>query len=185
MASQKSTKALIADRYASALYELSFEDKCIDAVLSDLLVIQKYIKQSNDFNLLIKSPLIASNKKFDIIQKILSDHSPSNLTSKFIKIIARNKRINFLSEIILKYISIIAQKRGEVIADITSAEELSSPQKNNIKNQLQSILGDKLSLNFKIDNKIIGGLIVKVGSKMIDTSLGSKINKLTIAMKEV
>ena len=94
-----------------------------------------------------------------------------------------NKRIKFLPAIIARYDSINAEKRGDIIADILSAEELTDQQKNGIKDQLRSILGEKLSLNYKIDHKIIGGLIVKVGSKMIDSSLNSKINKLTIAMK--
>ena len=98
--------------------------------------------------------------------------------------LAHNKRINILSEIIGKYNLINAKKRGNIMADITSAEELSKEQKSEVKNQLRKILGEKLSLNFEIDSKIIGGLIVKVGSKMIDSSLNSKINNLKIAMKE-
>ena len=81
-------------------------------------------------------------------------------------------------------ININAQKRGDVLADIISAEELSNEQKNDIENQLKSILGNKISLNYKVNKKIIGGLIVKVGSKMIDSSLASKINKIKIAIKE-
>ena len=183
MVSQQSSRELIADRYASALYELSSDAKCIDEVSKDLLMLQEYIKQNDDFNLLIKSPLIASNEKLSILQKILSDHTANILTSKFIQVISHNKRINFLPVIFSRYNAINAEKRGDVIADITSAEELSNQQRNEIKDQLRSILGEKLSLNFKINNKIIGGLIVKVGSKMIDSSLNSKINKLTIAMK--
>ena len=183
MVSQQSSRELIADRYASALYELSSDAKCIDEVSKDLLMLQEYIKQNDDFNLLIKSPLIASNEKLSILQKILSDHTANILTSKFIQVISHNKRINFLPVIISRYNAINAEKRGDVIVDITSAEELSNQQRNEIKDQLRSILGEKLLLNFKINNKIIGGLIVKVGSKMIDSSLNSKINKLTIAMK--
>ena len=183
MASQNFSSELIAVRYASALYELASESKCVDEVLDDLLTIKKYINQSNDFNLLISNPIIASSEKLKIIQKILSYNTINTLTSRFIQVISSNKRINFLSEIIAKYNSINNKKRGNVIADITSAEELSEEQKKGIKDQLSSILGEKLSLNFKIDNKIIGGLIVKVGSIMIDSSLNSKINKLEIAMK--
>ena len=184
MVSRHFSRELIADRYASALYELPSDAKCIDEVSKDLLTLQKYNKQSDDFNLLIKSPLIVSNEKLNILQKILSDHTANILTSKFIQVISNNKRINFLSVIISRYNAINAEKRGDVIADITSAEELSNQQKNGIRDKLRSILGEKLLLNFKIDNKIIGGLIVKVGSIMIDSSLNSKINKLTIAMKE-
>ena len=183
MASQHSSNELIADRYASALYELSSEVKCVDKVLEDLLTLQEYIKQNKDFNLLIKSPLIASSEKLKILQKILSNHTANDLTYKFIQVIAHNKRINFLPVIISRYNVINSERRGDVIVHITSAEKMNDQQKNGIKDQLRSILGEKLSLNFKIDNKIIGGLIVKVGSKMIDSSLNSKINKLTIAMK--
>ena len=184
MASQQSSRELIADRYASALYELSSETKCTDEVLNDLLKIKNYINQSSDFKLLIKSPLISAGEKMNILKKILSNHSSNALTSNFIKVITYNKRINFLPIIIDRYNSINTEKRGDVIADITSAEILTDQQKKGIKSQLGSMLGEKLSLNFKIDNKIIGGLIVKVGSKMIDSSLNSKINKLKIAMKE-
>ena len=185
MVSQQSSRELIADRYASALYELSAETKCVDEVLKDLLMIQYYIKHNNDLKLLIKSPLISSNEKMNIVKKILSDHSPNILTSNFIKVISHNKRINFLPIIISRYNTINSEKRGDVIADITSAEVLTDQQKKEIKDQLRSILGEKLSLSFNINKKIIGGLIVKVGSKMIDSSLDSKINKLTIAMKGV
>jgi len=185
VASQQSSRELIADRYASALYELSSEVKCTDEVLNDLLKIKNYINQSSDFKLLIKSPLISADDKMNILKKILSKHSSNSLTSNFIKVITYNKRINFLPIIIDRYNSINTEKRGDVIADITSAEILTDQQKKGIKSQLGSMLGEKLSLNFKIDNKIIGGLIVKVGSKMIDSSLNSKINKLKIAMQEV
>ncbi len=185
MATKKSSTNLIADRYASALYELSTESKCIDEVLNDLLTIQEYIKQNKDFKLLIKSPHVTSNEKMNIIQKILFKHAANNLTSKFIKVISHNKRINFLSAIISRYNAINSEKRGDVVAEITSAEILTDQQKNGIKEELKSMLGEKLSLDFNIDNKIIGGLIVKIGSKMIDNSLNSKINKLTIAMKGV
>ena len=183
MVSQQSSRELIADRYASALYDLSSEAKCVDEVLNDLLIIQDYIEQNNDFKLLIKSPLISSSEKMSIIQKILSNHSANFLTFNFIKVISNNKRINSLSLIISRYNIINSEKRGDVLADITSAEALTDQQKNEIKDQLKSLLGEKVSLNFNIDNKIIGGFIVKIGSKMIDTSLNSKINKLTTVMR--
>ena len=185
MGSKQSSRELIANRYAFALYELSSEDQCTDEVLNDLLKIKNYINQSSDFKLLIKSPLISVGEKMNIFKKILSNHSSNALTSNFIKVITYNKRINFLPIIIDRYNSINTEKRGDVMAEITSAEILTDQQKKGINNQLRSMLGEKLSLNFKIDNKIIGGLIVKVGSKMIDSSLNSKINKLKIAMQEV
>ena len=90
MASRQSSSDFIANRYAAALYELSSEAKCVDEVLNDLLTLQVYINQNKDFKLLIKSPLISSKEKMNIIQKILSNHSANNLTSKFIKVINNN-----------------------------------------------------------------------------------------------
>ena len=82
-----------------------------------------------------------------------------------------------------QFININSQKRGDILAEVISADQLNEEQKNTLKEQIKIILGDKLSLNFNVDKKIIGGLVVKVGSKMIDTSLANKINKLKIAMK--
>ena len=183
MASQQSTGNLIADRYAHALYELSSEKKCVDDVLSDLQILKKYINQNKDFKLLIRSPLIASSAKLLIVEKLLSAHSTNILTITFLKVISNNKRFASLPFIISRFVSINFEKRGEVLADITSADELSDKEKNRIKDKLRSILGEKLSLNYKVDNKILGGLIVKIGSKMIDSSLASKINKLKVAIE--
>ena len=183
MASKQTSKNLISNRYASALYELSSDGKFVDQVLEDLLVLQNYINKNKEFKLLIISPLISSSDKLNVINTILSNHSASDLTIKFMKVLSHNKRINFLSSIIERYQSINSEKRGDILADITSADELTDKQKNVIKDQLKSIIGEKLSLNFYIDQSIIGGLVVKIGSKMIDTSINSKINKLKISMK--
>ena len=133
--------------------------------------------------MVVKSPLITSIDKLNIFESLLKKINANELTSTFIKVIEKNKRFSNLASIITQFMNINSQKRGDVLADITSADELNDDQKNNITNQLKSILGDKLSLSFDVDKNIMGGLIVKVGSKMIDTSLANKINKLKIAMK--
>ena len=183
MASQLSSGDLISDRYAFALYDLASEKKLVDTVLDDLLFIQSMIKNNKDLKLVIKSPLIKSNDKLVILQNILKSKKPNELSSTFLKVLSKNKRFQKTLDIISQFKNINAQKRGDVLADITSAEKLSNEQQDNIKEQLRTILGDKLSLNYKVDEQIIGGLIIKVGSKMIDTSLSNKINKLKIAMK--
>ena len=183
MASQLSSGDLISDRYASALYDLAAEKKLVDVVLDDLLFIQSMIKNNKDLKLVIKSPLIKSNDKLEILQNILKSKNPNELSLTFLKVLSKNKRFQKTVDIISQFKNINAQKRGDVLADITSAEKLSNEQQDNIKEQLRTILGDKLSLSYKVDEQIIGGLIIKVGSKMIDTSLSNKINKLKIAMK--
>ena len=184
MASQLSSGDLISERYASALYDLAAEKKIVDSVLKYLEFLQTCIQESADLELLVKSPLITSSDKLNIFKKILSKQKSDNLTNTFLKVVSSNKRFAKLSSIISQFMNINSQKRGNVLADVTSADELSDDQKNAIKDQLKSILGKKLFLNFYIDKKILGGLIVKIGSKMIDSSLLTKINKLKIAMRE-
>ena len=133
--------------------------------------------------MVVKSPLITSIDKLNIFESLLKKINANELTSTFIKVIEKNKRFSNLASIISQFMNINSQKRGDILADITSAGKLNDNQKTNITNQLKSILGDKLSLSFDVDKNIMGGLIVKVGSKMIDTSLANKINKLKIAMK--
>ena len=183
MVSQLASGDLISDRYASALYDLASEKKIANTVLEDLNNIKKLIDTNKELSLLIKSPLIKSNDKLEILIKLTLSSHLNELSNTFLKVVANNKRFASLNSIVSQFNKIDANKRGEVLADITSADKLSEEQRINIKDQLRNILGDKLSLNFKVDKKIIGGLIIKVGSKMIDTSLANNINKLKIAMK--
>jgi ATP synthase, F1 delta subunit len=183
VASQLASGDLISDRYASALYDLAAEKKVVDPVLNDLLNLKKILNDNKELNLVIRSPLISSPDKLNIFNSLLQKINANELTNTFLKVIEKNKRFSSLASIILQFININSHKRGDVLADITSADELNDDQKTNITNQLKNILGDKLSLSFDVDKNIMGGLIVKVGSKMIDTSLVNKINKLKIAMK--
>ena len=183
MASQLASGDLVSDRYASALYELAAEKKLVDSVLNDLSNLKNIMKDNKELSLVVKSPLISSSDKQNIFETLLKKINANELTSTFLKVIEKNKRFSNLASIITQFMNINSQKRGDVLADVTSADELNDDQKNNITNQLKSILGDKLSLSFDVDKSIMGGLIVKVGSKMIDTSLANKINKLKIAMK--
>ncbi len=183
MTSKISTGDIISNRYGSALYDLASEKKCIDGILNDFEVVEKVMKESSELRQVIRSPLVNSEEKLNILLKIFSGSNLNNLTTTFLKVLDNNKRISNLSAIILQFKKINSEKRGDIAANVTSANELSEDEKNNITNQLKNTLGQKLSLNFDVDKEIIGGLIVKVGSKMIDTSIANKINKLKIAMK--
>ena len=183
MTSQLASGDLISDRYASALYDLATEKKVVDFVLENLQKIKKEILDSKELSLLIKSPLITSNDKLEVLLKLTSSFNLNELSVTFLKVVSSNKRFSSLTSMISQFININANRRGDVMADVTSADELLEEQKIDIKDQLRNILGNKLSLNFKVDKKIIGGLIIKVGSKMIDMSLANKINKLKIAIK--
>ena len=146
MASQLSSIDLMSDRYASALYDLAVESKTVEAIINDLNFVQKIISDNKDLKLLIKSPLISSPDKLKIFVKILSKQNINALTHNFMKVVASNKRFAYLSLIISQFIRINSEKRGNVIVEITSAEELTDQQKNEIINKLKMKLGDKLSL---------------------------------------
>ena len=183
MTSKISSGDIISNRYGSALYNLASEKKCIDEILNDFEIVQKILNESSELRKVIKSPLVNSEEKLKILLKIFSSLKFNDLTITFLKVLDNNKRISNLSSIILQFKKLNSEKRGDIAADITSANELSEEEKNNISNELKNTLGQKLSLNFDVDKDIIGGLIIKVGSKMIDTSIANKINKLKIAMK--
>ena len=183
MASKMISGDLVSDRYASALYDLASDSNKVDLVLKDLLSIQSLLNENKNLNFVIKSPLISSSDKLQILEKLLKKKPVNKLTLTFLYVIEKNKRFSNLLSIVTQFININSQKRGDILAEVTSADKLNEEQKNTLKEQIKIILGDKLSLNFNVDKKIIGGLVVKVGSKMIDTSLANKINKLKIAMK--
>ena len=183
MVSQITSGDLIADRYASALYDLASEKKLVDPVLNDLSLFKNLLIENKDLNLIVKSPLVNSQDKLNILAELIKKISANQITLTFFKVLEKNKRFSNLLSIINQFININSQKRGDIIAEVISADQLNEEQKNTLKEQIKIILGDKLSLNFNVDKKIIGGLVVKVGSKMIDTSLANKINKLKIAMK--
>ncbi len=183
MTSKISSGDTISSRYGSALYNLASEKKCVDEILNDFVLVEETLNESSELRQVIRSPLINSEEKLNILLKIFDGSNFNNLTKTFLKVLDNNKRISNLSSIILQFKKINSDKRGDISADVTSANELSEDDKNNITNQLKSSLGQKLSLNFDVDKDIIGGLIVKVGSKMIDTSIANKISKLKIAMK--
>ena len=184
MTSKNSLSDTLSDRYAIALFDLASDEKCIEKIIDDCKKILTLNKENKDFNFLLKSPLISSDDKFLVLTKILTNNKSHSLLSRFIAIIKKNKRFNFLIDIIIRFNEINNEKRGNVIAHVISAEELNSSQKKNLINELNNFLGKVVTLNFKIDKSIIGGLIIKIGSKMIDASIFTKINKLKLAMKE-
>ena len=131
MTSQVVSGDLVSDRYASALYDLAAEKKLVDPVLEDLSNLKNILKDNKELNLVIKSPLVTSIDKLNIFQSLLKKINANELTSTFIKVIEKNKRFSSLALIILQFININSHKRGDVLADITSADELNVDQKNN------------------------------------------------------
>ena len=180
---ESSTLELLSNRYASALYDLSIESNCIEIIIKDLSEILSYYNKNKDFSLLLSNPLISSEKKLLVLNYILKKNNIHELIINFIGIISKNKRFVLLNNIIKRFMEINAEKRGNIMAEVTSAKDLNNIQKDIIQKELHKKLGEKLSISYNTDKSIIGGLIIKYGSKMIDSSLVNKINKLELVMK--
>jgi len=181
---ESSLTGLLSDRYASALYDLATEKNDIEKIIEDLEQILSYFNKNKSFFLLLNSPLISSEDKFKVLNYLLNKNNSHKLIINLIGVLKKNKKFSLLYNIIKRFVDINVEKRGNIIIEITSAKELSKSQKDKIQNQLQIKLGKKLSLHYKFDKTIMGGLIIKFGSTMIDSSLISRVNKLQLAMKE-
>jgi len=185
VAEQKSIVSGVAERYASALFELALESGSLDAVDADLTRFSALLTESADLSRLVKSPVFAAEDQLRAVTAVLAKAGISGLVGNFIKVAANNRRLFAVPGMIAGFRQILARHRGEVTAEVTSAEPLTEAQTTALKAALKAQIGKDVSLETEVDPALIGGLVVKVGSRMVDTSLRSKLNSLKIAMKEV
>jgi F-type H+-transporting ATPase subunit delta len=175
----------MAGRYANALFELAREDKATDAVKADLERFDALIAENPDLNRLVRSPVFDADEQLRALAAILDKAGIGSLAAKFLRVITTNRRLFALRDMIRGYRALVAQHKGEVTANITVAEPLNDKNLGALKSALKSVTGGKdIDLDVKIDPAIIGGLVVKVGSRMVDSSLRTKLNAIKIAMKE-
>jgi len=175
----------MAGRYAGALFELALEEKAVDAVKKDLEQFDAMIEESADLNRLVRSPVFGVDEQLRALQAILDKAGIKGIAANFVRVIATNRRLFAVRNIIKGYRALVARHKGEVSAQVTVAEKLSDGNLDALKGALKSVTGGKdIDLNIEIDPAIIGGLIVKVGSRMIDSSLRTKLNAIKFAMKE-
>ncbi len=175
----------IARPYASALFELAEADKSLAKVEQGLVAISTLASESQDFARFLRSPVINTEAKSQAIEAILVKAKADATVSKFVKVVARNGRLFALPAIIEAFRAKAAEARGEVTADVTSATVLSAAQAKNLAETLKAKIGKSVTLTQHVDPSLIGGLVVKVGSQMIDSSLKTKLTAMKIAMKEV
>ncbi|TAK98651.1 MAG: F0F1 ATP synthase subunit delta [Rhodospirillaceae bacterium] len=175
----------LAARYASALYELAEDQGAIDTVAADLGTLKTMIDGSDDFRRFIKSPVVSRADQSKGIAAVANAAQLSPLTQKFLGLVARNRRLFAMPGMIKGFLEILAQRRGQATADVVSAVPLSDAQVNAIAAALKSTAGRSVAVNTKIDPSILGGLIVRIGSRMVDSSLKSKLQRLKLAMKGV
>lgn len=176
----------VAQRYAGALFELALEAGAVDAVLADLERFDALIAKSADLARLVRSPVFAAEVQLKAISAVLDRAGIGGLAANLVKIAASNRRLFVLPDMIRGYRALVAVHRGEATAEVTSAETLSDAQVSALKDALRGVTGGKdVKLVSSVDPSLIGGLIVKVGSRMIDTSLKTKLTSLKVALKEV
>ncbi|MBL8644143.1 MAG: F0F1 ATP synthase subunit delta [Rhodospirillaceae bacterium] len=185
MSGQADRASGLAARYAAALYDLADEQGALDTVAGDLKSLRKMIDDSDDFRRFIKSPVLTRAEQGAAIKAISEKAGLNALTQKFLGLVAANRRLFALPGIISAFLATLAARRGEVAAEVTSAAALSETQLGAIAAALKQTDGRKISLSSKVDPSILGGLIVRVGSRMVDSSIKSKLQRLKLAMKGV
>jgi F-type H+-transporting ATPase subunit delta len=175
----------MAGRYAHALFELALEEKATDAVKKDLDAFDALIADSTDLNRLVRSPVFGADEQLAALGAILDKAGIKGIAANFLRVITTNRRLFAVRDMIRGYRALVARHKGEVLAQVTVAEKLSDSNIEALKGALKSVTGGKdIDFDVKIDPAIIGGLIVKVGSRMVDSSLRTKLNAIKIAMKE-
>jgi F-type H+-transporting ATPase subunit delta len=175
----------MAGRYATALFELALDANAIDAVKADLDTFDRLITESPDLMRLVRSPVFKAEEQTRAIAALVERAGLKPLAANFLKFVASNRRLFAVRDMIKLYQALVSRHKGEVSAEITVAEQLSGAHLAAIKEALTSVTGRQVEVDVRVDPTIIGGLIIKLGSRMVDSSLRTKLNAIKHAMKEV
>jgi F-type H+-transporting ATPase subunit delta len=184
VAGEKPIVSGMAGRYATALFELALEEKAVDAVRADLEKFQALADGNPDLQRLVRSPVFTADEQARALGAVLDKAGIDGLAAKFLKLVASNRRLFAVREMIAAYRALVARHKGEVSAEVTVAEELNDKYREALAAALKSLTGKDVDLAVKVDPAIIGGLVVKLGSRMVDSSLRTKLNAIKHAMKE-
>ena len=183
--SSKSTFSNSTSRsYALALYELSKDSSVLDKVEDEIKSLNKLILGSHDFREMIKSPTVAKEDKKNIVFKIADQNNFSTILKKFLGFIAIKNRLFFLDKIMDSFLDLVSNSKGEVKAKIISSKKLSIEEQKKIKNELSENFKSQLNINYEYDPSLINGLVIQVGSIIVDTSIRTKLKKLEKNMLE-
>ncbi len=184
VAGKNSTSGDIAKRYATALFELAEETGALDTVEGDLKSLGAMINQSADLSKFIASPLYSREEHTRALDALLGKAGASALTKQFIGTVAGHRRLFVLTDMIKSFGEMLAAKRGQMSAKVESAHPLNDAQLAKIKEILKGQLDSDVTLETTVDPELLGGLVVRVGSRMIDSSLRTKLNRLQLNLKE-
>jgi F-type H+-transporting ATPase subunit delta len=183
VATDEPLMASVAGRYASALFELASDEGKVAEVEGDLAKFQALSEESADFVRVIRSPVISSDEQEKAISTVLAKAGLGPLTINFFKLLAKNRRLFAAADVVRDFQSLAARARGEVRAEVTAASPLSDAQVADLKAALKASVGKDVTLVQKVDPSILGGLIVKLGSRMVDNSLKTKLEGMKFALK--
>lgn len=183
MATNEPILAGVAGRYASALFDLTSEQHKATEVEHDLVKFQTIYDLSEDLSRMVRSPVISAEEQGKAIAAILQKVDANPLTINFFKLLAKNRRLFAAPEMIRGYRALAAKARGEATAEVTSAAALTDAQLAELKQTLKASVGKDVTLAARVDPSLLGGLVVKLGSRMIDSSLRTKLAGLKVAMK--
>ena len=174
----------MAGRYATALFELALEANAVEAVKADLDRFDALVAESADLNRLVRSPVFSAEEQLQALSVVLDRVGISGLAANFFKLVAANRRLFAVHDMIKAFRALVAQHKGEATAAVTVAEPLKNQHVDALRAALKSVTGKDVDLDIKIDPAILGGLVVKLGSRMVDSSLRTKLNGIKHAMKE-
>jgi F-type H+-transporting ATPase subunit delta len=175
----------MAGRYATALFDLAQETNAIDAVKADLERFEALIVESADLNRLVRSPVFSAEEQAQALGAVLDRVGIGGLPAKFLKLVTANRRLFAVRDMIRAFRDLAAQHKGEATAQVTVAEPLKDEHVAALRAALKAVSGKDVDLAITVDPAIIGGLVVKLGSRMVDSSLRTKLNAIRHAMKEV
>ena len=185
MADEDTVVSGLAGRYATALFELAKEQDSVDAVAADLSAVRAMLHDSADLQRLVRSPVIPREDQGRGMAAVLEAAGACRLTGNFFGLLAANRRLFATADVISAFDALLAAHRGEVTAEVTSAAPLSDGQVARIAQELKRAVGRDIRLTPRVDRGLLGGLVVRVGSRMVDSSLSTKLQALRLAMKGV
>ena len=174
----------MAGRYATALFELALEANAIEAVKDELDRFDALIAESADLTRLVRSPVFSADEQLQALSAVLERAGIGGLAANFLKLVVSNRRLFAVRDMIKAFRNLVAKHKGEATAEITVAETLKDQHVDALRAALKSVTGKDVDLDVKVDPAILGGLVVKLGSRMVDNSLRTKLNAMKHAMKE-
>jgi F-type H+-transporting ATPase subunit delta len=183
VATDNPVTAGVAGRYASALFELAHEQNRLDEVERDLGTFQGLLDQSEDLSRLVKSPAFAAEEQERALGAVMDWASIGATTGNFLKVVTRNRRLFAAEDMITTFRTLLARHRGEVAAEVSSAVALTDVQLAALREKLKASYGKDVRLNAKVDPSLLGGLVIKIGSRMFDSSLKTKLTNLKVVLK--